>query len=78
MPRRRPPASCRTRTTKDDEAFGGVGYHVTETAGLTKALAEALDNGKPTLINAVIDPEAGTESGHIQNLNATSSLQKKK
>ncbi len=60
------------------EAFGGVGYHVSETAGLTKALAEALDNGKPTLINAVIDPKAGTESGHIQNLNATSSLQKKK
>jgi oxalyl-CoA decarboxylase len=60
------------------EAFGGVGYHVSETASLTKALAEALDNGKPTLINAVIDPKAGTESGHIQNLNATSSLPKKK
>ncbi|HTW70028.1 MAG TPA: oxalyl-CoA decarboxylase [Acetobacteraceae bacterium] len=60
------------------EAFGGVGYHVTETASLTKALAEALDNGKPTVINAIIDPKAGTESGHIQNLNATSALQKKK
>ncbi|HUB15179.1 MAG TPA: oxalyl-CoA decarboxylase [Acetobacteraceae bacterium] len=60
------------------EAFGGVGYHVTETASLTKALAEALDTGKPTLINAVIDPKAGTESGHIQNLNATSSVQRKK
>ena len=60
------------------EAFGGVGYHVTETSSLTKALAEALDNGRPALINAVIDPKAGTESGHIQNLNATSALQKKK
>ncbi|HUB45541.1 MAG TPA: oxalyl-CoA decarboxylase [Acetobacteraceae bacterium] len=60
------------------EAFGGVGYHVTETSSLTKALSEALDNGRPALINAVIDPKAGTESGHIQNLNATSALQKKK
>jgi len=60
------------------EAFGGIGYHVTETSKLTKALAEALDNGKPAVINAVIDPKAGTESGHIQNLNATSTLQKKK
>jgi len=60
------------------EAFGGTGYHVTETAGLAKALAEALDSGKPAVINAAIDPKAGTESGHIQNLNATSTLQKKK
>jgi len=59
------------------EAFGGAGYYVTETASLTRAVAEALDNGRPALINAVIDPKAGTESGHIQNLNATSSLQKK-
>jgi oxalyl-CoA decarboxylase len=51
------------------EAFGGVGYHVTDTPSLTKAVAEAIKAGKPALINCVIDPTAGTESGHIQNLN---------
>jgi oxalyl-CoA decarboxylase len=51
------------------EAFGGVGYHVTDTPALTKALTDALEAGKPALINVVIDPTAGTESGHIQNLN---------
>ena len=33
--------------------------------------------GKPTLINAVIDPAAGSESGRIGNLNPQSKLQKK-
>ncbi len=51
------------------EAFGGVGYHVTDTPSLTKALKAALEAGRPALINVVIDPTAGTESGHIQNLN---------
>ncbi|HJU18335.1 MAG TPA: oxalyl-CoA decarboxylase [Stellaceae bacterium] len=60
------------------EAFGGAGYHVTDTPSLTKALSEALAAGKPALINAVIDPGAGTESGHIQNLNPRSALTDKK
>ncbi len=54
------------------EAFGGKGYHVTDTPSLTRALGEALAARKPALINAVIDPTAGTESGHIQNLNPRS------
>ncbi|HEY1798004.1 MAG TPA: oxalyl-CoA decarboxylase [Stellaceae bacterium] len=54
------------------EAFGGKGYHCTDTPGLTKAVTEALASGKPALINAVIDPTAGTESGHIQSLNPKS------
>jgi oxalyl-CoA decarboxylase len=54
------------------EAFGGKGYHVVDTPGLTGALAEAIASGGPALINAVIDPTAGTESGHIQNLNPRS------
>jgi oxalyl-CoA decarboxylase len=54
------------------EAFGGAGYHVTDTPSLTKAVTEALASGKPALINAVIDPTAGTESGHIQSLNPRS------
>jgi oxalyl-CoA decarboxylase len=64
------------RYDKMIEAFGGVGYHVIDTANLTKALTEALDAGKPALINVVIDPTAGTESGHIQNLNPKSALHK--
>jgi oxalyl-CoA decarboxylase len=54
------------------EAFGGKGYHCTDTPSLTKAVTEALASGKPALINAVIDPTAGTESGHIQSLNPKS------
>ncbi|MDQ6942839.1 MAG: oxalyl-CoA decarboxylase [Candidatus Eremiobacteraeota bacterium] len=56
------------------EAFGGVGVHVTDTAGLQRAVSDALASGKPALINAVIDPTAGTESGHIQSLNPKSAL----
>jgi oxalyl-CoA decarboxylase len=36
-----------------------------------------LDSGKPTLINAAIDPAAGTESGRIGSLNPQSALRKK-
>jgi oxalyl-CoA decarboxylase len=60
------------RYEKMIEAFGGKGYHVTDTPSLTRALTEALASGKPALINAVIDPTAGTESGHIQSLNPRS------
>ena len=65
------------RYEKIIEAFGGRGYHVTDTPGLTKALSEALASGKPALINAVIDPTAGTESGHIQSLNPRSAVAQK-
>ncbi|HUN48666.1 MAG TPA: oxalyl-CoA decarboxylase [Stellaceae bacterium] len=60
------------------EAFGGKGYYATDSAGLTAAVKEALASGKPALINAVIDPKAGTESGHIANLNPKSALAEKK
>jgi oxalyl-CoA decarboxylase len=56
------------------EAFGGTGHHVTEPQSLTKALTDALASGKPALINCMIDPTAGTESGHIQNLNPKSQI----
>jgi oxalyl-CoA decarboxylase len=62
------------RYEKIIEAFGGTGYHVTDTPSLTKALTEALASGKPALINAVIDPTSGTESGHIQSLNPRSAV----
>jgi oxalyl-CoA decarboxylase len=57
-------------------AFGGVGYHVTDKSSLSTAVTDALGGGKPALINVVIDPTAGTESGHIQNLNPKMALAK--
>jgi oxalyl-CoA decarboxylase len=54
------------------QAFGGVGVHATTTDGLMKAITEAMSSGKPTLINAVIDETAGTESGRITSLNPQS------
>lgn len=67
-----------SRYDKMIEAFGGVGHNITDTPSLTKALREAIASGKPTLINAVIDPMAGTESGHIESLNPKSALAGKK
>src|SRR5436305_5019948 len=58
------------------EAFGGVGVHATTPAELRKAMAEAIRSRKPTLINAVIDETAGTESGRITSLNPTSGKKK--
>ena len=58
------------------EAFGGVGVHVTTPAELRKAMEEAVRSGKPTLINAVIDEAAGTESGRITSLNPQSAKKK--
>src|SRR6266702_4672441 len=58
-------------------AFGGVGAHVTTPDELSRAVNKAMDSGKPTLINAVIDPAAGTESGRIGNLNPQSVVRKK-
>jgi oxalyl-CoA decarboxylase len=51
------------------EAFGGVGVHATTPAELRKAMEEAVRSHKPTLVNAVIDETAGTESGRITSLN---------
>lgn len=67
-----------SRYDKMIEAFGGVGVNATTPDELTRAVNEAMDSGKPTLVNAVIDEEAGTESGRIGNLNPQSALAKKK
>ncbi len=64
------------RYDKMMEAFGGIGAHVTNPAELQNALDEAIRSGKPTLINAVIDETAGTESGRITSLNPTSAKKK--
>jgi len=65
------------RYDKMIEAFGGVGVNATSPDELKRAVNEAMDSGKPTLINAVIDPAAGSESGRIGNLNPQSALKKK-
>ena len=54
------------------EAFGGVGVHATTPAELRSAMETAIKSRKPTLINAVIDEAAGTESGRITSLNPQS------
>jgi oxalyl-CoA decarboxylase len=65
------------RYDKMMEAFGGVGIHATSPDELSRAVNEAMDSGKPTLINAVIDENAGTESGRIGNLNPQSVVSRK-
>ena len=59
------------------EAFGGAGVHATTPDELRRAVTEAMASGRPTLINAAIDPAAGSESGRIGNLNPQSVLKKK-
>ncbi|MBI3453336.1 MAG: oxalyl-CoA decarboxylase, partial [Rhodospirillales bacterium] len=65
------------RYDKMMEAFGGIGVNATSPDGLKRAVNAALDSGQPTLINAAIDPAAGSESGRIGNLNPQSALKKK-
>ena len=66
-----------SRYDKIIEAFGGVGVNATTPDELKRAVNQAMDSGKPTLINAVIDPASGSESGRIGNLNPQSVLKKK-
>jgi len=65
------------RYDKIIEGFGGVGVNATTPDELKRAVDAAMDSGRPTLINAVIDPAAGSESGRIGNLNPQSKLKKK-
>ena len=60
------------------EAFGGVGVHATTPDELKRAVNAAMDSGKPTLINAVIDPAAGSrERPHRQPQSAKRAASKK-
>ena len=58
------------------QAFGGVGVNATTPSELSQALQEAVSSGRPTLINAVIDEAAGTESGRITSLNPQTAKKK--
>jgi len=55
------------------QAFGGVGVNATTPAELRAAMNQAIASRQPTLINAVIDETAGTESGRITSLNPKTS-----
>jgi oxalyl-CoA decarboxylase len=66
------------RYDKMMEAFGGKGYYATTPDELKRMVDEAMNSKKPALINAVIDPEAGSESGNIGSLNPQSVVGKKK
>lgn len=54
------------------EAFSGIGHHATNPEEMETALREALNARAPTLIDCVLDPSAGTESGHLTHLNPRS------
>src|ERR1700741_317200 len=56
------------------EAFGGDGYHATTPQEVADALGKAIASGRPALVDCVLDPTAGTESGHIAHLNPKSAV----
>ena len=58
------------------QAFGGIGVTAKTPDELMAAIHEAITSGQPTLINAVIDETAGTESGRITSLNPAASKKK--
>ena len=54
------------------EAFGGKGYYAEDPHAVASRPATRPSGGRPAgLVNCLIDPTAGTESGHLQNLNPT-------
>ncbi len=58
------------------EAFGGIGVQAKTPGELRSAMEEAIRSRRPTLINAIIDETAGTESGRITSLNPQSAKKK--
>ena len=51
------------------QAFGGTGYQATTPDQVGEMLRKALAEGRPALIDCIIDPADGTESGNIAHLN---------
>ncbi|KAL1318963.1 hypothetical protein HN51_071247 [Arachis hypogaea] len=51
------------------EAFGGKGYLVGTPDELKYALSESFSARKPAVINVIVDPYAGSESGRLQHKN---------
>ena len=50
-------------------AFGGKGYNVTTPEELEEALDDAYQTHQPAVINAIIDPTLGAQSGHLTKFN---------
>jgi oxalyl-CoA decarboxylase len=50
-------------------AFGGTGYRATTPDEAAAALRRAIGAGAPAVVDCVIDPSDGTESGRIGHLN---------
>ncbi|MDQ9172496.1 oxalyl-CoA decarboxylase [Oxalobacteraceae bacterium R-40] len=67
-----------TRYDMFGKSLGGEGVRVETPEDLAKALEASIKSGKPTMIDAIIDPAAGVESGRIGNLNIVSTIGKKK
>jgi oxalyl-CoA decarboxylase len=63
------PTALQARHDTMIEAFGGKGYRATTPAEVGAFLREALAAGGPALIDCLIDPSDGTESGNITHLN---------
>ena len=51
------------------EAFGGTGYQAATPEDVAAALNHAIGSRAPALVDCVIDPSDGTESGNIGHLN---------
>ncbi|WP_293779892.1 oxalyl-CoA decarboxylase [uncultured Oxalicibacterium sp.] len=66
-----------TRYDQLSIALGGEGVRVNTPEELAKALEDSIKSGKTTIIDAIIDPAAGVESGRIGNLNIVSTIGKK-
>ncbi|MGW2434928.1 oxalyl-CoA decarboxylase [Streptomyces sp. NPDC001640] len=63
------PTALKARHDLMIKAFGGTGYQATTPDEVATTLREALAAGGPALIDCVIDPTDGTESGNIAHLN---------
>ena len=51
------------------EAFGGKGYIASTPQELKSALKDSFSAKKPAVVNVIIDPYAGAESGRLQHKN---------
>lgn len=63
------PTYLRARHDVIMQAFGATGYQATTPDQVGEFLRKAIAEGKPALIDCVIDPSDGTESGNIKHLN---------
>ena len=63
------PTALQARHDVMIQAFGGKGYRATTPVEVGAYLREALSAGRPALIDCLIDPSDGTESGNIAHLN---------